>query len=449
MPETPVFYFNGVNGDTGTHWLPPCDLESLREHAAFFRADPGTRRLSWDHDPRDLSQVHWGILWPADVDTDRRDALQPLIDRRTRQVGQAVAQFEIHPGQTYHQFRQLHGMAFQAPEFHLVPYHLLIVASPEEIPFEFQSALGVAHSVGRLHFDELDDLHSYVAALCDYEATASPPECTATLAGISHPGDRLTQSSVEYFVKDLDYALPRRFPEWRLQTLLRQAPTKECLLRLLQERPSLFVSVSHGIGFSPDSERHHSHQGALLTGEFPGMAAWGGRPLPNDMLLSATDIDPNTNLSGMVSFQFACYSAGTDHHELYAWADPKIKAHASFVSGLPQKLLARGALGVIGHVGVTLEMSYLEHASVGPQSSTFRETLSEIMSGLPVGHALDHMQSRQRELASELALQATRAMQRDDPAAVLGRLGAWFAFQDARHFVLLGDPAARLNPTST
>ena len=446
MTESPVFSFNGINGDNGEPWLPPCDLLSLREQAAFIRPLAKTRKLSHRHDPRDLQQVRWGIIWPAGVDAERREALKPLIEQRSGQMGHQAAEFKVKPGQTYDQFRRLEGMAFQAMEFHLVPYHLLIVASAAEISFEFQSALGVTHSVGRLHFDDIDDLRAHVKALCASESMSSPagPK-TAALVGMSHPGDALTQSSVEYFVKELDYALPREYPQWTLQTLLRQAPTKAALLRLLKERPAVFVSASHGIGFAPDSPRHFSHQGCLLTADFPGMATWGDRALPDSMLLSAADIDPSLDLRGMVSFHFACYSAGTDHHELYEWAQPKVKAEESFVSRLPQKLLARGALGVIGHVGVTLEMSYLAHASVGPQCSTFRETLFEVMAGLPIGHAMDHLQSRQRELASELALKANRAMQRDDKAAELGRLWAWFAFQDARHFVLLGDPAARLH----
>jgi hypothetical protein len=53
-------------------------------------------------------------------------------------------------------------------------YYVLIVGEPELIPFEFQSFLAIAASVGRLDFDSIEDLKSYVNKIIRLESTNLP-----------------------------------------------------------------------------------------------------------------------------------------------------------------------------------------------------------------------------------------------------------------------------------
>lgn len=448
MKTPDTIYFNGIDGDSGEYWIAPRSIDDLRVLAPHLRVPPRQRKLSRHQDPTRLADVGWGVVLPVGIDDDRSAALRPLIEQRSRQLGRPAARFEVHPKESWPDFRERYGLGPGTLGSTQRPYHLLIVARPDEISFDFQSGMAGAHSVGRLDFRSVADLEAHIDALLKYERKAVPDSIRrAALLGIAHLDDPLTQSAVENLVKELDSVVPRDHPDWQIETHLRRAPDKAQILRLLsaEQRPSVLFTAGHGIGFKADRPRHESQQGALLCADFPGTTHWGSkRPLSDDVLLSASDIAPHWNLQGWVGCLFACYSAGTSEHGLYSLTSEDRKAHRSHVSLLPQKLLARGALGVIGHVGIALEQSYLWY-SAGPQISTFRGLLQDIMAGDPIGHAMDHLQSRQMELANDWGIQSKKAMRSDDPKALFARLRAWSTFEDARHYILLGDPAARLH----
>ena len=50
-----------------------------------------------------------------------------------------------------------------------LPYYVLIVGDPQQVPFRFQSLLDTAAAVGRVAFDNVDDLHAYVEKLVRLE----------------------------------------------------------------------------------------------------------------------------------------------------------------------------------------------------------------------------------------------------------------------------------------
>lgn len=450
MTTSPTFYFNGIDGGTGNYWLAPCRLETFRGQLNDAALPVGSKKLTRRDDPRDLARVGWGVVWPAEADPRIRQALAPLLEWRSQALGRPVREFQAFPGQTCEQFRALHGMGAHTLDPHAMPYHLLLVAGPQEIDFEFQSALASSHSVGRLAFDHIEDLQSYVTSLIRYEQNAVTAKASLALVGTSHREDPLTQSAVEQFVKKLDGVLPTLYPDWQVHTLLRQAPTKQQLMQLLSRAnlPSVLFTAGHGLGFEPWDPRHKSHQGALLCADFPGVGVWDeDEPIPDEMMLSAGDIHRSLDLSGLVCCHFACYSLGTRQHALYDWTRKEQKAEQPFVSQLPQKLLARGALAVVGHVGINLEQSYYEEP-VGSQTTTFRGLLDDIMAGDPVGHALDHLHDRKKILADTVVRYMNLSDDKKDVASEIRQLNARLALEDARFFLLLGDPAARLNPTT-
>jgi hypothetical protein len=115
-----------------------------------------------------------------------------------------------------------------------------------------------------------------------------------------------------------------------------------------------------------------------------------------------------------------------------------------FLAALPQALLGReaGALAVVGHVDRALGYSFV-WPGAGRQTEVYRSTLAELGAGQPIGSALEYVGDRYAELATDLnqaVKDAAEGWHADDEMLA----GLFAAHADARGFVLLGDPAARL-----
>jgi hypothetical protein len=132
-----AFRENGLNGAVAK--------EYLAAKSDSTAPDFGT---SGDVDPNQLSEAGWAVLFSPGVDQKIREALQPLLDHRKAQVGDESL-FKIYEGPSGYQpedtatdwlRRQNVRMDVVDPQLG-VPFYIMIVGPPEEIPFEFQYAL--------------------------------------------------------------------------------------------------------------------------------------------------------------------------------------------------------------------------------------------------------------------------------------------------------------------
>src|SRR5205823_5185221 len=150
---------------------------------------------------------------------------------------------------------------------------------------------------------------------------------------------------------------------------------------------------------------------------------------------------------GMVHFPFACYGGGCpefDNFNRVAEGEPKRIASKPMMGRLPQALLAHpdgGALAVLAHIDRAWAYSF----RTGSQGQTqgFRDVLGRIMRGDRLGDATDQFNFRWAALSTDLSdlLEQNRKGKVVDPKQLANQ---WVARDDARNYVLFGDPAVQL-----
>jgi hypothetical protein len=465
-------YVNGIDATSGEYLLPPVEDRDVAEAAQALVpgqvADAALRgrhhRVSERHyapkhgvDGRDLAQAGWAVVAAADADPAVLTALRPLLEHRQRQAG-AVAERRYRvlagedgyrTGESKQDFQARFGVGPGPVDPDVLPYHLLLVGSPEEIPFDVQYQLDVQHSVGRLSFDSVDDYRRYAVSVLAAESSPLDGAGSRRLCAFAprNAGDPATDASVSHLATPLVEDLRASLGSWEIASLFDTDATKANLVSTLtgDQRPDVLFTASHGVGYPAGHAAQRAGQGALLCQDWPGP---GKGPVRPEHLFAATDVRaaPDLDLTGMVAVLFACFGAGTPVQDDFGRArgERRTLSPTPFVAALPQALLGRegGALAVLGHVDRAWGCSFL-WPGAGSQTEVFRSSLARLADGEPVGSALEYMGDRHAEIATELAraLEMIELGKRADHE-LLARL--WTAYADARNFVVLGDPAVRL-----
>ncbi len=466
-PAGHLLTFNGVNGATGDYGLPPMTGEEL---SSFLRGEEKPENLAELRfrqqqkdsrhygvkegvDPKRLDQAGWGVIFAHDADPAVREALAPLLDLRREQAGDLFRAYEkaggYRPGEAKSKFLARHGVGPGPADPAKVPYYLLIVGSPEAIPYRFQSQLDVQYAVGRLHFDRVEDYARYAASVVAAETGKIALPRRMSFFGVENPGDAATRLSTRDLVAPLLAALGAARPDWELSALVQNEATKANLARLLGggDTPALLFTASHGMEFPLGDPRQRPHQGALLCGDWPGPEGWRG-PIPQDFYFAGDDLAAGASLAGLMTFHFACFGAGTprlDDFAQQAFKDRAAIAPEAFLAALPTRLLGHprgGALAVIGHVERAWGYSFHWHGA-GAQTTVFESALTRLLDGHPVGSAMEYLNERYAELSTVLAdqLEEIGFGVEVDPYELAG---LWTANNDARGYAILGDPAVRL-----
>ena len=473
--------FNGVNGATGEYLRPAMTAAQISRIAQRESEVPDPRRarsgksrhstalkawierLAGDHlgpregiDPRDLSQAGWGVVFPRDADPAVVEALGELLEHRQRQASARHERYfrvfagdeGYRPGEEKWDFLDRQQAGFGPADPDNVPYYLLLVGGPEQIPFRFQYELDVEYAVGRLDLASAKEYAAYAGAVIAAEERVEHRP-RAAFFGVRNDDDDATQYSADFLVEPLAEAVGREHPAWQVDLALAEQATKSRLSRLLggDETPAFLFSASHGVAFPNGHRRQRSHQGAVLCQDWPGPRAWK-QGVAEDHYFAGADIGADACLDGLVAFHFGCYGAGTTRLDDYAHrsdGEPALRAPHDFVAELPRRLLSHpggGALAVIAHVEQCWGYSFLGMEG-GERLQTFESTLKRLFEGHPVGSAMEYFNRRYAELATALGaeLKALRFGKVPDDRK-LCRL--WTAETDARSYIVLGDPAVRL-----
>ena len=462
-----LLFFNGIDGDSGQYALPPMTGDEL---SGFIRQESQPENLAelrYRHeestkksmgvregiDPKQLDQTGWGVIFPAATDPAVKEALTGLLNLRSQQSGQYFKIYEggegYRPDESKGQFLARHGAGPGSADPEKVPYYLLIVGKPDEIPYQFQTQLDVQYAVGRIHFDSLQEYANYASSVVEAETGSLKLPRSAAFFGVANPGDKATKLSSKYLIEAVYDKFKPELTDWELSTYLREGATKGQLHRLLggDQTPALLFTGSHGMSFPLDSPRQVPHQGALLCQDWPGPESWSGE-IPQDFYFAGDDLNPDNSLLGLIAFFFACYGAGTplnDEFSKQAFKARTAIAPYPFLAQLPTKMLSHprgGALAVIGHVERAWTYSF-SWPKAGAQTAVFEDTMKRLFDGHPVGSALEYFNQRYAELSTVLTdeLEEIEFNKQFDPYELAGM---WTANNDARGYALIGDPAVRL-----
>lgn len=406
-------------------------------------------------DPQKLKSSGWGVLFDADESPAVIEALRPLLDWRKAQAGPLYQEYAGETGYTEESKKtflgEAGGLGLVDPKLNGIPYYLLFVGTPAQIPYNFQYLVDVQYAVGRIHFDTPAEYRLYAENVVAAEKKQLVLARKAAFYGTANENDSTTQSSRTGLIEPLakyvrDEALEEG-PKWEVACPPAEAVTKAGLVELVSDAPALVMLAAHGASFPREEAKHQElFNGALLSQDHVFPADGSPKAMRLEAFLTAKDVPENARLHGSIFLIFACFSGGTPKFEDFTEAGEKRKrlAEEAFLAALPKRLLTGGALAVIAHVERAWTTSF-ETLAGKNQLQTFRSPLRELLVGSPVGFAMEAFNLKWAELAAQLAQNI-----RDDgenpnrPANHAGLRSTWEEMSDARNFCVIGDPAVRL-----
>ena len=423
-------------------------------------------------DPQKLSSAGWGVLFAFDEKQENIDALRPLLDWRKSQAGDLYREYvgaTGYKGQTKEEFlKDAGGFGPVDPAKNGIPYYLLFVGSPKQIPYHFQYLIDVQYGVGRIHFDTAAEYRLYAENVVAAEKNKLVLRRKAAFLGTANQNDSPTAASrvgliepLQKYVKDNEWwgeeIKTEQKVTWEVDCPPAAEVTRAGLLAKVSDAPALVMVASHGMDLSNEPKElteeqrkkleinRRRYNGALL-GQDHVFAA--NSPLLLESFVAAKDVPETARLHGSVFLLFACFGGGTPQIEDFKKANSEKRqiAEEAFLAALPKRLLTGGALAVIAHVERAWTTSFKSKRGL-VQLQTFRDTLRELLLGSPVGFAMEAFNLKWAELAtslvSEIDLDKNNPNTKNKPDS--GPLRSyWEAMNDTRNFCVIGDPAVRL-----
>jgi hypothetical protein len=462
--------FNGLDGASGRYLLPSMTnrelFDWLRHQKPRRVKGKRFRAVGSDVDARRLDQAGWGLVLAESAASafaekygiTLRSTLEPLCALRQRHAGSLYRDDVERPerplmyraGESAAQFLERYGVRQEdLVDPYLMPYYLLLVGSPEEIPFQVQFDLGLQYAVGRICFDEPDQYRTYACGVKAADEGTIRRRRETALFAVQNPNDGSTAATTA----ELAVPLQKRFSirsGWPLSAWIGPPADRAQLARLLagdERRPALLVTASHGVGTCGFcSAVEEEVQGALVCQD------WGGKgvPLEREHYFAAADLDQNKHVDGLIALLFACYSAGTPQFDSFKRDDadqPLETAHRSFVSRLAQRMLSHpngAALAVVGHVDRAYTQSFSDGHSGVPHIGEFADLIQRLQEGGRLGAAMEAFAIRHGALAVKMSNLWADLAAAPPPVDEDLFCDTWRVLSDAQNFVIFGDPAVRL-----
>lgn len=440
--------------------LTPEDLRDAKMRKSLDEKKDEHFGVAEGIDATKLDEAGWGIVFPNNLPQKSvdalKEALKPLLDHRKKQAAKQTEHYYrefigqengYKQGENKNDFLKRFGRGPGPADPEKVPYYLMLVGSPETIPFSVQYQLDVQYAVGRIYFDRLEDYYQYATSVVAAETKGISRGKKAAFFGVANENDRATQMSAEHLIKPLVEGMKKDYKDWKLDVVDPSNATKANLSNYIggKKTPALLFTASHGMNFKFNDPRQLPHTGAILTQDWPGPKA--RVPITDNFYFSADDLASDADVFGMMAFIFACYGGGTpkmDNFYRQAFGEQKSIASHAFLAQLPMRLLSHprgGALAVFAHIERAWGSSILWDGTVR-DVETFDSTIDALLNGKPAGNATEYFNERYAEISTDLTteLDETTPENQDDVKLA----GMWTSNNDARNYALLGDPAVTL-----
>lgn len=431
--------------------LPPFSFEPGETCGAWFRRVLGPRALA------------------KPLDVMAKDPRLPVLIYSP----QARLKAKDAPGGTCPQWLAAYGvMVGPVKPPNGVPFYLMLAGRPGPIyqndsayiPFSFQYDLDLFWGVGRICFTNDQGDHDYYAYRSYAEHVVAFEQDRAqnrplpygrqlTYFATRHDYDPATEASEEHLVVPLAGLDGRASigARWGFteRVLRREGATRDGMGTILSGGldgpPAVLFTASHGVALRPENPLLAARQGSLIC---HGWAT--GSPVDDKLLFSGESFDQlgkEARVEGMVALLFACYGAGCPRVDSFTFSRgmlPPIRAPYDIVARLPQRMLARGALAVLGHVDLAWNYGFArKDLGLESQPQAFSDVLGRLLNGERLGFVTDQFNALQATHATALAHKIIPA--HHNPDVVLPEIGElWKAYHDTRSYILLGDPAVRL-----
>jgi hypothetical protein len=400
--------------------------------------------------------VGWGIIAadsPDLTDTQRKTSsdLPESIQQLLKDRGNAPV-LRYRPGWDQ-RFRLLRSYAQgidvaigQSPEGlgpESIPRYLLILGTPEQIPWELQYVLNSHYAVGRVHLSG-DSLSNYVTALRSNWSTSTAKIDNAVIWAVNQGQTDITglmrdAIAAKLYAKiaaDTDLAAGAQFLDGG-----ENATVAKLINALSQAKPGFVATTSHGQTYPLDnSQLLEDNLGLLVDQNYASLSIEG--------LLR--DWQPD----GVIWYAHACCSAGSSAQTLFeglcmegSEVDRVLKGVAKIgnrVAPLPTALLGaeQPARAFIGHVEPTFDWT-LRNSDTRQMltDSLGRAFYNELYQPSPIGHAVRQCYDRLSPLYASYDAELL-AFGRGEIASRDALLRDLLCARDVQSTVILGDPTA-------
>ncbi len=407
------------------------------------------------YNPAIPEQAGWTFLINKDS-TEIIDAIRPLAIHREKQDFRRPLFFDNEPEE--HWLDVVDDFKSQSTS-----KYILIIGDLQSIPLEFENLLSTYAFVGRLDFDNLDQIKEYGEKVIRIEKNNSGfvnKETTffATDHGVNSTGcydpTHFKRFDVEKALIPAVKGLPSVTNE-----LIEEDATKEKLSHSINDSiPGLILTSSRGVSFPGEDLGLQKKLGGSIRCQPES-------DVPAEkQIFGADDVFPEPFLEGGVFFQQSSFSFGTPpSSEIYKLFGKKETLQApqiaptSFVASLPKKLIfhSKGPLAFIGHFDEMLSYTISEDSDFQledrpTRTRPFLFALDTILKGGPVGYALSQIKEDYNTVNDQITRKTQRIIDdlRNGKKVEDSRIeeyGSLFMRRyELKNYHIFGDPAVRI-----